>query len=94
MTDFLKQRGEVLVVAGGLPDFDPKDAKDKHLFVCGDCWEYFPTADNIRQATKIAKSVTYYPGCAPVYIFAQLNTDLQQLAKSGSVTPSPAAAAH
>jgi uncharacterized protein (DUF362 family) len=91
MTDFLKERGEVLVVAGGLPDFDPQDAKDKHLFVCGDCWEYFPTADNIRQATKVAKSVTYYPGCAPVYIFAQLNTDLQQLAKSGSVTPAPAA---
>jgi uncharacterized protein (DUF362 family) len=85
MTEFLKERGEVVVVAGGLPDFDPQFAKGKHLFVCGDCWEYFPTADNIRQAVKLAKSVTYYPGCAPVYIFAQLNTDLQQLAKSGAV---------
>ncbi|MGA3118323.1 MAG: DUF362 domain-containing protein [Syntrophobacteraceae bacterium] len=85
MPEFLKERGEVVVVAGGLPDFDPQFAKEKHLFVCGDCWEYFPTADNIRQAAKLAKSVTYYPGCAPVYIFAQLNTDLQQLAKTGSV---------
>jgi uncharacterized protein (DUF362 family) len=83
--EFLKERGEVVVVAGGLPDFDPQFAKEKHLFVCGDCWEYFPTADNIRQAAKVAKSVTYYPGCAPVYIFAQLNTDLQQLAKTGYV---------
>ena len=85
MPEFLKERGEVVVVAGGLPDFDPQFAKEKHLFICGDCWEYFPTADNIRQAAKLAKSVTYYPGCAPVYIFAQLNTDLQQLAKTGSV---------
>ena len=83
--EFLKERGEVVVVAGGLPDFDPQFAKEKHLFVCGDCWEYYPTNDNIRQAAKIAKSVTYYPGCAPVYIFAQLNTDLRQLAKTGSV---------
>lgn len=82
MADFLEKRGEVVVVSGGLPDFDPQFAVGKHLFVCGDCWEYFPTADNIRQAAKIAKSVTYYPGCAPVYIFAQLNADLQQLAKS------------
>jgi uncharacterized protein (DUF362 family) len=87
MAEFLKKRGEVVVVAGGLPDFDPQFAKNKHLFVCGDCWEYFPTADNIRQGVKLAKSVTYYPGCTPVYIFAQLNTDLQQLAKSGAVAP-------
>jgi len=94
LADFLKERGEVVVVAGGLPDFDPKFAKDKHLFVCGDCWEYFPTSDNIRRAAKLAKSVTYYPGCAPVYIFAQLNTDLQQLAKTGSVTPVETVGAH
>ncbi|HWR39464.1 MAG TPA: DUF362 domain-containing protein [Patescibacteria group bacterium] len=85
MADFLKERGEVVVVAGGLPDFDPQSAKDKNLFVVGDCWEYFPTSDNIRQAAKLAKTVTYYPGCAPVYIFAQLNGDLQKLAKSGTL---------
>ncbi len=85
MADFLKERGEVVVVAGGLPDFDPQFAQGKHLFVVGDCWKYFPTADNIRQAAKTAKTVTYYPGCAPVYIFAQLNGDLQQLAKSGTL---------
>ncbi len=85
MPEFLKEHGEVVVVAGGLPDFDPQFAKEKHLFICGDCWEYFPTADNIRQAARFAKSVTYYPGCAPVYIFAQLDTDLQQLAKTGYV---------
>ncbi len=33
-------------------------AKEKHLFIRGDCREYFPTADNIRQAAKLAKSVT------------------------------------
>ena len=85
MSEFLSKRGEVVVVAGGLPDFDPQFVIGKHLFICGDCWEYFPTADNIREAVKLAKSVTYYPGCAPVYIFAQLNADLQHLAKSGSV---------
>ncbi|MGI6425646.1 MAG: DUF362 domain-containing protein [Tepidanaerobacteraceae bacterium] len=81
MAEFIKEKGEVVVVAGGLPDFDAEFARDKNLFVCGDCWEYFPTADNIRQAIQLAKTVTYYPGCAPVYIFSQLNTDLQEMAK-------------
>ena len=81
MSEFLKERGEVVVVAGGLPDFNPQFAENKHLFVVGDCWEYFPTADNIREAIELAKTVTYYPGCAPVYIFSQLNTDLQKLAQ-------------
>lgn len=81
LPSFIKDRGEVVVVAGGVPDFDPQYAKDKHLFVVGDCWEYFPTSDNVREATKLAKTVTYYPGCAPVYIFSQLNTDLQEMAK-------------
>ncbi|AOT72912.1 DUF362 domain-containing protein [Geosporobacter ferrireducens] len=82
MTEFISKKGEVVVAAGGLPDFDPEFAKDKNLFVVGDCWEYFPTSDNIRQAINVAKSVTYYPGCAPVYIFAQLNADLQKMAKA------------
>lgn len=82
MADFLEKTGEVVVVAGGVPDFDPEFAEGKNLFVCGDCWEYFPTADHIRKAAKLAKTVTYYPGCAPVYIFSQLNTDLQKLAQS------------
>jgi uncharacterized protein (DUF362 family) len=81
MADFVKASGEVVIVAGGLPDFDPEFAAGKDLFVVGDCWKYFPTADNIRKAVTLAKSVTYYPGCAPVYIFAQLNTDLQVLAR-------------
>ncbi|HHX23997.1 MAG TPA: DUF362 domain-containing protein [Thermoanaerobacterales bacterium] len=81
MAEFIKEKGEVVVVAGGLPDFNAEFARDKNLFVCGDCWEYFPTADNIRQAIQLAKTVTYYPGCAPVYIFSQLNTDLQEMAK-------------
>jgi len=80
MADFLKAAGEVVVFAGGCPDFDPKDAKDKNVFVCGDCWEKFESADIVRASVKVAKSVTYYPGCAPVYIFAQLNGDLQALA--------------
>jgi uncharacterized protein (DUF362 family) len=80
MDTFLDNAGEVLVVGGGVPDLDPVLAKDKHLFVCGDCWEWFPSADIIREAIGYAKSVTYYPGCTPVYIFAQLNGDLQKLA--------------
>jgi len=81
MSEFIEEYGEIVVVAGGVPDFDPEFARGKHLFVCGDCWEYFPTADKIRKAAEIAKAVTYYPGCAPVYIFSQLNTDLQKLAR-------------
>ena len=81
MSDFLKASGEVVIVAGGVPNFNPDYAEGKHLFICGDCWEYFPTADNIRKAAALAKSVTYYPGCSPVYIFAQLNADLQNLVK-------------
>ncbi len=77
--DFRKKVGDCVLVSGGLPDFDPEFARGKTLFVCGDCWEYFPTADNIRQAAKLAKQVIYYPGCTPVYIFAQLNGDLQGL---------------
>lgn len=85
MKDFLKAAGEVVVLAGGVPDFEPEDAKGKNLFITGDCWEYFPSADKVREAAKLAKSVTYYPGCAPVYIFAQLNADLQKLAKENAV---------
>ncbi len=85
MKKFLAAAGEVVVLAGGVPEFEPHEAKDKNLFICGDCWEYFPSADKVREATKLAKSVTYYPGCAPVYIFAQLNGDLQALAKANAV---------
>lgn len=81
LADFLKASGDIVVVAGGLPDLDPEFVVGKHLFVVGDCWKYFPTADNIRKAVTLAKSVTYYPGCAPVYIFSQLNVDLQVLAR-------------
>lgn len=86
MSEFLQERGEVVVISGGVPDLDPEFVRGKHLFITGDCWEYFPSADLVRQAANNAKSVTYYPGCAPVYIFSQLNGDLQQLAKSGSVS--------
>jgi len=87
MEDFLRERGEVAILAGGLPDFDPEDVRDKHVFVVGDSWAYFPSADRVREATRVARSVTYYPGAAPVYIFAQLNADLQELAATGSITP-------
>ncbi len=77
--DFRAKAGDCVFVTGGLPDFDPEFARGKTLFVVGDCWEYFPTSDNIRRATQLAKEVIYRPGCAPVYIFAQLNGDLQGL---------------
>jgi len=69
-----------VVIAGGVPDIDPQFCAGKNVFICGDCWELFPSADKVREAASLAKSVTYYPGCAPVYIFAQLNGDLQKLA--------------
>jgi uncharacterized protein (DUF362 family) len=77
--DFRAKAGDCVFVTGGLPDFDPEFARGKTLFIVGDCWEYFPTADNIREAAKLAKEVIYRPGCAPVYIFAQINGDLQGL---------------
>jgi uncharacterized protein (DUF362 family) len=77
--EFRRKAGDCVFVTGGLPDFDPEFARGKTLFVVGDCWEYFPTSNNIRQATSLAKEVIYRPGCAPVYIFAQINGDLQAL---------------
>ncbi|MCC6190886.1 MAG: DUF362 domain-containing protein [Anaerolineales bacterium] len=82
--DFRAKVGDCVFVSGGLPDFDPETARGKTLFVIGDCWEYFPTSDNIRQAAKLAKAVIYRPGCAPVYIFAQINGDLQGLYKQAT----------
>ena len=66
-------------MAGGVPNFEPEWVKDKHLFIAGDCWKLFPSKDKVEAAKKIAKNVIEYPGCAPVYIFAQLNGDLQAL---------------
>jgi len=80
--DFVDKVGEVYVLAGGVPDFIPEWVEGKHLFVAGDCWKYFPSKDKVERAMQLAKSVTEYPGCAPVYIFAQLNGDLQALYKT------------
>ena len=77
--DFIDKTGEVYIVAGGVPDFEPEKVKDKYLFVTGDCWKLFPSKDKVEEAMKLAKKVIEYPGCAPVYIFAQLNGALQAL---------------
>ena len=77
--DFVEKAGETYILAGGLPDFKPEWVTGKHLFIAGDCWKIFPSKDKVEEAKKLAKSVTEYPGCAPVYIFAQLNGDLQAL---------------
>lgn len=77
--DFIEKAGEVFILAGGLPNFKPEWVAGKHLFIAGDCWKLFPSKDKVEEAKKLAKSVTEYPGCAPVYIFAQLNGDLQAL---------------
>lgn len=77
--DFNKRVGDVYIIAGGVPDFDPQEVTGKQLFITGDCWKYFPSHDKVEEAMKLAKNVTMYPGCAPVYIFAQLNGDLQAL---------------
>ena len=81
MEKFVEENGAVMVIGGGVPDFEPEMAIGKNLFITGDCWKYFPSREKVEQAAKLAKSVTYYPGCAPVYIFSQLNKDLQSLAK-------------
>lgn len=80
LPEFLSKNGEVVVIAGGVPDLDPEVARDKNLFVCGDCWKIFESKPLVDKAISLAKTVTYYPGCAPVYIFSKLNTDLQALA--------------
>ncbi len=77
--DFIDKTGEIYIVAGGVPDFKPAWVENKHLFITGDCWKYFPSKGKVEEAMKLAKNVTEYPGCAPVYIFAQLNGDLQTL---------------
>jgi len=78
---FVAKKGECVFIAGGVPDFDPAYAEGKNLFVCGDCWQYFPSQDKVEEAMSLAKRCYTYPGCAPVYIFSQLNTDLQALAR-------------
>jgi uncharacterized protein (DUF362 family) len=84
IADFNAKVGDVYILAGGVPEFLPEWVEGKHLFVAGDCWKYFPSKGKVEEAMKLAKSVTQYPGCAPVYIFAQLNGDLQSLyQKSG-----------
>lgn len=81
MAEFVDRKGECIFVAGGVPDFDPALAQDKNLFVCGNCWKYFPSSDKVEEAMSRAKRCYLYPGCAPVYIFSQINKDLQTLAQ-------------
>jgi len=81
LPDFLAKHGEIVVIAGGVPELDPEYCRDKNVFICGDCWKIFPSRLLVEEAAKLAKTVTYYPGCAPVYIFSKLNTDLQNMAK-------------
>ena len=87
LDEFIKENGPVLVIGGGAADFEPEMAVGKNLFITGDCWKYFPTREKVEEAAKLAKSVTYYPGCAPVYIFSQLNQDLQKLQKQHELVP-------
>jgi hypothetical protein len=89
--DFVDKAGEVYILSGGVPDFEPEWVKDKHLFITGDCWKLFPSRGKVEAAMKLAKKVTEYPGCAPVYIFAQLNGDLQALYQTcgGVLCPLP-----
>jgi hypothetical protein len=43
--DFIEKTGEIYIVAGGVPDFEPEKVRDKHLYVTGDCWKLFPSKD-------------------------------------------------
>jgi uncharacterized protein (DUF362 family) len=79
MDEFNELVGDVYIIAGGVPDFIPEWVEGKRLFVAGDCWKYFPSRPKVEKAMELAENVIEYPGCAPVYIFAQLNGDLQSL---------------
>jgi hypothetical protein len=68
-----------MVIAGGVPSLDFNDAAGKHLFVVGDCWKKFESSAEVEKAMEVAETVTEYPGCAPIYVFAQLNTDLSAM---------------
>lgn len=81
LSAYVDDVGAVVIIGGGVPDFEPEFARGKNLFITGDCWKLFPSKDKVEEAAKIAKTVTYYPGCSPVYIFSKLNVDLQALAK-------------
>ncbi|WP_258222092.1 DUF362 domain-containing protein [Halanaerobium congolense] len=76
---FIEENGEVMVIAGGVPSLDFNDAAGKHLFVVGDCWKKFESSAEVEKAMEAAETVTEYPGCAPIYVFAQLNTDLSAM---------------
>ncbi|MCC3143877.1 DUF362 domain-containing protein [Halanaerobium sp. Z-7514] len=76
---FVEENGESLIIAGGVPSLDYNDAVGKHLFVVGDCWKKFESSEEVEKAMEVAADVTEYPGCAPIYVFAQLNADLQAL---------------
>ncbi len=79
INEFKDKLGEVVFITGGQPDLDPESCRDKVVFLVGDCWEYFPSAPKIREALTIARQVIERPGCAPVYVFAQINSDLIDL---------------
>jgi uncharacterized protein (DUF362 family) len=76
IVEFNQKLGDVFFVAGGQPDLDPEMLRDKIVFLVGDCWEYFPSAPKIREGLALARQVIERPGCAPVYVFAQINGDL------------------
>lgn len=76
---FVEENGESLIIAGGVPSLDYTDAEGKHLFVVGDCWKRFESSEEVEKAMEVAETVTEYPGCAPIYVFAQLNSDLSAL---------------
>jgi uncharacterized protein (DUF362 family) len=79
LEEFNKTIDDVIFIAGGQPDLNPEDCRDKVVFIVGDCWEYFPSAPKIREALGLARKVITRAGCAPVYVFAQINQDLIDL---------------
>ncbi len=58
LPEFLRKNGEVVVIAGGVPELDPEICRDKNVFVCGDCWKIFPSKPLVEEAVRLAKSVT------------------------------------
>ena len=76
LAEYNAKLDDIVFIAGGQPDLEPEYVRGKVVFLVGDCWEYFPSAPKIREALKLARQVIVRAGCTPVYVFAQINSDL------------------
>ena len=84
--EFIEKAGECMFIGGGVPSLEPRLARGRNLWVVGDCWKLFPSREKVEEAIETAKWVRVYPGCAPMYIWGQINIDLMTLADEFKVS--------